>query len=195
MLNTSTSALVLRSRSYRERDRWVTLLTPDFGRLSVLAKGVRAITSKRSAFLLPGSIIKCAWIAKGETRVLTEVANGHHYQATDITWADVSPETGTETPSQPSLERLRDLSAVLELIHHISLEEIDQSDLFHAACQLVRYIQQEQNYHRGLVREQLRSMAQLQGIEAEESSDPARSIIDLVEEAVGRKIQSFVYYA
>lgn len=37
---------VLKSIDYKERDRIITLLTPDFGKISVQAKGVNKITSK-----------------------------------------------------------------------------------------------------------------------------------------------------
>lgn len=46
-MNTSrTSAIILRRINYAEADRILTLLTKDFGKLSVLAKGVRREKSK-----------------------------------------------------------------------------------------------------------------------------------------------------
>lgn len=41
-----TSAIVLARRNYRETDRIVSVLTPDYGKLGLVAKGSRALKSK-----------------------------------------------------------------------------------------------------------------------------------------------------
>ena len=43
---TTTSAIILKRVDYGEADRILTLLTPDHGKLSLMAKGVRKIKSK-----------------------------------------------------------------------------------------------------------------------------------------------------
>src|SRR5262245_28381592 len=47
----STQAIVLRRTDYGEADRVVTLLTPEVGKLRVLAKGARKITSRKAGHI------------------------------------------------------------------------------------------------------------------------------------------------
>lgn len=47
----STPAIVLRRNDYGEADRLVTLLTPELGKLRVLAKGARKITSRKAGHI------------------------------------------------------------------------------------------------------------------------------------------------
>ena len=47
----TTDALVLKSIEIGDNDRLLTLLTPENGRISVIAKGVKSIKSKNSALL------------------------------------------------------------------------------------------------------------------------------------------------
>jgi DNA repair protein RecO (recombination protein O) len=44
----STDALILRRKDMGEADRLLTLLTPEFGKMRVVAKGVRKVSSKKS---------------------------------------------------------------------------------------------------------------------------------------------------
>jgi DNA repair protein RecO (recombination protein O) len=46
MKQINTQAIILRRTDYGEADRILTLLTPDYGKLSLIAKGVRRIKSK-----------------------------------------------------------------------------------------------------------------------------------------------------
>lgn len=47
----STPAIVLRRADYGEADRLLTLLTPERGKLRVLAKGARKITSRKAGHI------------------------------------------------------------------------------------------------------------------------------------------------
>lgn len=46
-----TEAIVLRQKEFREADRMLTVLTPDYGKLKLLAKGVRRMHSRKSGHL------------------------------------------------------------------------------------------------------------------------------------------------
>lgn len=172
----TTVALVLSTRDHKERDRWVTLLTPQFGKISGLAKGVRTLTSRRSSSLQPGALIRCGWYEKGETKILTEVIHEDRSQAADS-----------------SLERLRDLLAVLEISAHMALEGIEQEELYESAAALVSYVRSAENYNRAYVRQQLTQMMADQGFEASPDA-PLDSVVALVEQALGRTVKSFAFY-
>jgi DNA repair protein RecO (recombination protein O) len=61
----STTALVLKRRDYQENDRLFCLYTKDYGKIDVLAKGTKKISSKLNPYLEPFYLIK-VMIAKGK---------------------------------------------------------------------------------------------------------------------------------
>ena len=80
-------AIVLKRSKYGEADRIVTLFTREAGKLKVLAKGVRKITSKRSGSLEVGTHLR-AMIIKGKGMDIlgqTVVENSFSGLKTDLT--------------------------------------------------------------------------------------------------------------
>lgn len=175
MKRLTTIGLVLASRDYQDRDRWITILTPESGKIDVLAKGVRTLSSKRRPALLPGSLVRFSYAGKGETNVLAEAVIEHSLQLAD-----------------PTLERVRDLQAVLEILYHLSLENTEQEVLYEKGVALVRYIGESSEYHRGVIRSKLRELTFDQGFDTEDD-DQALSVTQLVEEFLGRKLHSFAF--
>ncbi|MFH1792345.1 MAG: DNA repair protein RecO, partial [Patescibacteria group bacterium] len=49
--NYSTEAIILATKDYSEADRILVVYTKDFGKLSLIAKGVRKTTSKKRGHL------------------------------------------------------------------------------------------------------------------------------------------------
>lgn len=54
----NTEAIILKSRGYRDADKIYTFLTPGYGKLSALARGVRKITSRRAGNLDSLNMVK-----------------------------------------------------------------------------------------------------------------------------------------
>src|SRR3989339_591068 len=70
-----TEAVVLKKKSLLNRDVLISLFTQDLGRLTVFAKGVKKITSRRSPHLQTGNLIN----------VLVSHKNDHYYlQETEL---------------------------------------------------------------------------------------------------------------
>ncbi|HTM63379.1 MAG TPA: DNA repair protein RecO [Gammaproteobacteria bacterium] len=70
-------AFVLHRRSYRETSFLVELLTPEYGRVTVTAKGARQAKSPSQGLLQPFTPLTVSWAGKGELMTLTQVdANG-----------------------------------------------------------------------------------------------------------------------
>jgi len=70
-------AYVLHRRSYRETSFLVELITPEYGRLTVLAKGVRKTRSTTQGLLQPFIPLLVSWAGKAELMNLSHVeANG-----------------------------------------------------------------------------------------------------------------------
>lgn len=68
----SVIAIVLKRVNIGEADRIINLLTRDFGKISVVAKGVRKMKSSKRAFLEPGNIVNAFCIQTKSLPLLTQ---------------------------------------------------------------------------------------------------------------------------
>ncbi len=66
---------VLKKKTLLERDIFVTLFTKEFGKLALMAKGVRTFTSRRSAHIQSGNLIKAT---------LSHTNDRYFLQSTDL---------------------------------------------------------------------------------------------------------------
>lgn len=64
--------IILKRTNYKDADRILTLYTNNFGKIDVLAKGIRKITSKRKSLLEPMNIIKFNMYKKYALPILTQ---------------------------------------------------------------------------------------------------------------------------
>ncbi len=72
-----TDAIVLRRFELGEADRVLTVITPDYGKIRAIAKGVRRQTSRLGGSLEPFAELRVA-LARGRTfEVVTQVSVGH----------------------------------------------------------------------------------------------------------------------
>ena len=67
------SGFVLKRFNLGEADRFITLFTKDNGKVEVLAKGVRKITSKRASHIEPLNLIRFNSVRTSKNFILTEV--------------------------------------------------------------------------------------------------------------------------
>ena len=68
-------AIVLKRRNFREYDQIISFYTENSGKINLLARGIKKITSKNSSNLLPGALVDID-LAKGrEIDHLTKVQN------------------------------------------------------------------------------------------------------------------------
>lgn len=88
MRSFKTEGIIIKRKNYGEADRILTVLTKNKGKISVLAKGVRKISSRRASHieLLNLSVINCH---EGRMPILTEVETISHYSSlkSDLTRA------------------------------------------------------------------------------------------------------------
>jgi DNA repair protein RecO (recombination protein O) len=66
-------AFILQQRKYRETSLIIDVLTRDFGRISLLAKGVRKVKSKTAGLLQPFVPLVISYVGKAELKILTDV--------------------------------------------------------------------------------------------------------------------------
>ena len=74
------SAYVLHVRSYRETSGLIEFLTPDNGRLTLLAKGYKTGKKQRKSILQPFRKLTIAWAGRGE---LSQARPARRSQALD----------------------------------------------------------------------------------------------------------------
>lgn len=76
-----TQAIVLGRTDYGEADRILTLLTPDYGKLSLMAKGVRRVKSKLAGGIELFSVSEITFIkGRGEVGTLVSTRLGKYYE-------------------------------------------------------------------------------------------------------------------
>ncbi len=64
-------AFILHGRNYRDSSRLLDVFSQDFGRVSLVAKGVRSARSKLQGLLIPFTPLLISWSGKGEVQTLT----------------------------------------------------------------------------------------------------------------------------
>lgn len=72
-------AFILQSRKYRESSLIIDALTRDFGRISLLAKGVRKTRSKTAGLLQPFIPLTLSFFGRAELKTLTNVETSHRF--------------------------------------------------------------------------------------------------------------------
>jgi DNA repair protein RecO (recombination protein O) len=73
-------AYILQQRDYRESSLIVEAFTRDFGRISLLAKGVRKVRSKSQGLLQPFIPLRLSYLGKAELKTLTDVELAEPFQ-------------------------------------------------------------------------------------------------------------------
>lgn len=74
MQKAKTQAFILKKRRLLNKDLVITLFTEDFGKLNIIAKGVKSITSRRSPHLQTGNFIEAVITRKSEWSYLQETS-------------------------------------------------------------------------------------------------------------------------
>lgn len=64
---------IIKRRNFGEADRILTIFSKENGKISVVAKGVRKITSRRGGLLEPFNLVKLHTVQSHSMKVLTEV--------------------------------------------------------------------------------------------------------------------------
>jgi DNA repair protein RecO (recombination protein O) len=72
-------AFILQHRKFRETSLMMDVLTRDFGRISLLAKGVRKARSKTAGLLRPFIPLAVSYVGKAELKTLTGAETLHPY--------------------------------------------------------------------------------------------------------------------
>lgn len=119
-----TNGLVIKRFNYADADRFVTILTPTFGKISCLAKGVRRLKSRKRTALEPLNQIKL---------VLYETGRG--YTVTEAEIIESYPSI------KQSLSRLTQASQFLEIIEGLIGEDEAHERLYYQVISTIKAIE------------------------------------------------------
>lgn len=72
-------AYILHTRPYRDTSLLIDLLTPDFGRITAVARGVRKAKTPKRQLLNPFSRLLVCWQGKTDMKLLTGFEADNHY--------------------------------------------------------------------------------------------------------------------
>ena len=128
--NYRIEGIILSRRNYKEADKILTIFTKQHGQKTILAKGIRKISSKRASHLEIFTHISALIHQSKFLDILTEVIS-----------YDVYPNI------RKSLERISHVYVALELVQRMTVENQEMPDIFNL---LVEYLNKlnDQNTNR-----------------------------------------------
>lgn len=129
-MNYSTECIVLKRKNFAEADRIITVYSNDFGKLTLIAKGVRRPRSKKVGHLEPGSWCKIH-VAKGKNLDL-------------ITEIESKKSFGTENFSTGKANKIYHL---LEVIDTLTVPGQKNKDVFTTLLSFIKAIDETSDFN------------------------------------------------
>ena len=160
----------MKRSSVGETDQITTIFTKEHGKLSVVSKGIRKLSSSKLAILEPGNEVSFLAI-RSSLPILTEAK---------LLW---SPGEKLK-----QLEDYRRLFQVLETLDKLLVDEDTQSEVYVLAMRAIKLLfNQGKNSQ---IKEILLLIVQVLGYDKGNNN---QSILELVEEITQKKVRSFEY--
>lgn len=119
----NTLGIVIKTKTIKESDIFVTLLTPNLGKITCLAKGAKNIKSSRLGTLQLGNII-----------------NAHLYQKNDFLWLSESVSVSQFLRIKKNLTQLNLLFYFLELLNYFIAENQQIPNIYHISEKVITAI-------------------------------------------------------
>lgn len=167
------TGIVLKRSDLGEKDQIVTLLTLEKGKVAVVAKGVRSLTSTKRSSLEPGSYIKGLLQTSQSLPLLTQ-----------------SVALATTEHAVSSLGRIRQLAQFLEILDRLFVEE----ELDEVIFEHVVYLQSlicAKHLKTDLIKEALQELLMQLGFT--EPEDQPASVLQFVAQLTDKPMRSFEY--
>ncbi len=138
----STEALVINKQRRHEGDLLITLLTPNFGKISCLAKGAQSLKSKRLGHLEIGTIIKSSL-----------------YDKNSFYWLSETESVTAFLKYSSSLSQINLLFYFLEIVNKLLPFDQKQSKLYQIVVSGVKSI--SQNHYASFIKEEMSFLDEL----------------------------------
>ena len=174
----SSQAIVLKRRAMGETDRLLTLLTQERGKLLVLAKGARRLTSSNRANLEPGNLIQAFCIQTKNFPLLTQTRllfdTSRIYQ---------------DLPQEQALKKISHIQQILEIFDRLFVEDDIDEGAFNLAKNIEKLVLSPNN-HSGQIKKLLNQLLITLGYQ-DIKDTKHQNIQDYVAEISEQKMKSF----
>lgn len=117
-----TPAIILKRSNVGETDRIVTLLTQEKGKIAVVAKGSRKMTSSKRGYLEPGNVIDAYLIPTKSLPILTQARLQNEF-----------------INAKQSLNSMKKLFQILEIVDTLLVEE-EGTDHYQTVYNLIQHL-------------------------------------------------------
>lgn len=165
--------IVLKRSDVGEKDQVITLITREKGKIVVVAKGVRSLTSSKRSSLEPGTYVKGLLHTTKTLPILSQAAT---LAPTDYALS--------------SLSRIRQLSQFLEIVDRLFVEEELDDVTFEHLLKLQQLICEKQ-INAAVVKQALQELLEMLGF-SEPETQPS-SVMGFVAELTDKPMRSFEY--
>ena len=170
----NTKAIVLKRVSVGETDRIITLLSPEYGKIVAVAKGVRKLKSSNRATLEPGNIVQAFLIKTKSLPILTQ-----------------TKMIKDASESRTSLSKIRQLSQILEIFDRLFVEDFIDEEGAYLAYKIHQNLLAE-NKRNLKIKDQLNQLIQVLGYQ-DIKDTKHQNILDYVAEITEKKMKSYDY--
>jgi len=174
----SSQAIVLKRRAMGETDRLLTLLTQERGKLVVLAKGARRLTSSNRANLEPGNLIQAFFI---ETKGMSLLTQSRLLFDTSQIYQNL--------PQAEALKKISHIQQILEIFDRLFVEEFIDEGSFQLAKDIEKLVLSDTN-QAVKIKKRLNQLLILLGYQ-DIKDTKHQSIQDYVAEISEQKMKSF----
>lgn len=118
----STPAIILKRSNVGETDRILTLLTKQRGKIAVIAKGCRKMSSSKRGYLEPGNLIDAYLIPTKSLPILTQARLREEF-------ADI----------KTNLQGMKKLFQILEIVDTLLVEE-ENAEIFSDVLHMIQHL-------------------------------------------------------
>lgn len=170
----SSQGLVLAKKDLLKNDRLVIIFSRDFGKISLLAKGVRKITSRRLSHLETGNFIKFSYYRKDDRLYLRE---------TDLVFG--------HSKIKQSPEKIGLLYLCFLVLKKILPEEQKESQIFQQTLVFLKRLNNRQSTDFADFENYLSQVLLIAGfVSKEKLNQPNFNLISYTEDLIGEKMRA-----
>ncbi len=168
-----TPAIVLKRTNVGETDRIVTLLTQEKGKIAVVAKGSRKMSSSKRGYLEPGNVIDAYLISTKSLPILTQARLQQEF-----------------VNAKQSLNSMKKLFQILEIVDTLLVEEED-TDHYHTVYQLIEHLNDHPDNYRS-IQHRLEQFIMSLGFQNPQDTQYS-SILEYVQAVAERPMRSYEF--
>ncbi len=169
--STLVPALILKRSNSGEADRIVTMLTPDFGKITAVAKGCRKMGSSQRSHLEPGNVIDAYLIHTKSLPLLTQSRLVNNFSSI-----------------KTHLQGMKKLFQILEIIDTLFVEEASEEE-YHYMIEMIGELDKRPEAY-NIIQERLNQMLMRMGYQ-DSRETTYKNVIEYVSSVAEKPMQSY----